>query len=60
MIRPENLKHDCLKHDEIFKDNPMSCNPKTILCSDCPFTKEELKNRWKKKYPNGVLANDLL
>jgi hypothetical protein len=59
MERPEQLKHDCVKHDEDYPNNKMSCNPNTILCSDCPFTKEELKQRWLKKYPKGDLYHGL-
>lgn len=53
MQKPEKLLHDCKRHDLNYPLNKMSCNPNTILCSDCPYTKEELAKRRKEKY--GIL-----
>jgi hypothetical protein len=44
------MYHPCLTHDKNFPEDKMACNPNSCLCSDCPFTKEELSKRNLKKY----------
>lgn len=50
--------HPCVEHDKKFPQNPMSCNPNSALCSDCPFSKEYLIQNYLKKYLN-VVKNEI-
>jgi hypothetical protein len=44
------MTHECIEHDKKFPKDLISCNPKHCLCTDCPFTFNELMKRFNSKY----------
>ena len=50
IVQNRRILHDCEEHDLKFPDSLMCCNPKSALCSDCPFSRETLMKRYLKIY----------